>query len=228
MSYPARDASKIVNKNKFMKITKFGHCCLLIEENGARILIDPGSYSTQQNTVKNIDIVIITHNHQDHFQMDSLKAILKNNPQAKIITNKSIGALLEREGIVFNVVENGQSITEKGILIEGFGDKHALIHSSRPSIQNTGYFIANKLFYPGDAFINPQKQIDILALPVSAPWETIAESIDYALELKPKICFPVHDGGIKAPGVFYRIPPEVLEPKGIKFVGLEIDKEYEF
>jgi len=210
-----------------MKITKFGHCCLLIEEKGIRIIIDPGNYSTQQNNLKNIDIVIITHNHQDHFLMDSMKAILKNNPKVKIITNESIGMLLEKENIACSIVENGESISEKGILIEGFGEKHALIHSSRPSIQNTGYLIANKFFYPGDAFINPQKQIDILALPVSAPWETIAESVDYALELKPKICFPVHDGGIKAPGVFYRVPPEVLEPKGIKFIGLEIDKEYQ-
>ncbi|MBI2052837.1 MAG: MBL fold metallo-hydrolase, partial [Candidatus Ryanbacteria bacterium] len=29
-----------------MKITKFGHCCLLIKENGVRILTDPGTYST--------------------------------------------------------------------------------------------------------------------------------------------------------------------------------------
>lgn len=211
-----------------MKITKFGHCCLLVEENRTKILIDPGSYSTQQNNVKNVNIVIITHNHQDHFQIDSLKKILTNNPQIKIITNKSIGIILEKENINFNIVENGQSISEKGILIEGFGNEHALIHSSRPLIQNTGYFIANKLFYPGDAFINPEKQIDILALPIAAPWETLAQSIDYALELKPKICFPVHDGGIKAPGVFYRVPPEILEPEGIKFIGLEIDKEYEF
>lgn len=52
-----------------MKITKFGHCCLLIEENGVRILTDPGTYSTQQSEVKNIDFVLITHEHADHFQL---------------------------------------------------------------------------------------------------------------------------------------------------------------
>jgi len=211
-----------------MKITKFGQCCLLAEENGARILVDPGNYSTQQNNLKNIDIVLITHNHQDHFDLDSLKIVLKNNPQTKIITNKSVGAILEKEGIASSIVEGGQSLIEKGILIEGFGQNHALIHSSIPLIQNTGYFVAGKLFYPGDALTNPKRQIEVLALPVSAPWERLAESIDYALELKPKICFPVHDAGIKAPGVYYRIPLKVLEPKGIKFIPLEIDKEYEF
>ena len=58
-----------------MKITKFGHCCLLIEENGVRILTDPGTYSTQQSEVKNIDFVLITHEHADHFHIDSLKAL---------------------------------------------------------------------------------------------------------------------------------------------------------
>ncbi len=71
-----------------MKITKFGHCCLLIEEKGVRILTDPGTYSTQQSEVKNIDFVLITHEHADHFHVDSLKALLKNNPQAKVIPNK--------------------------------------------------------------------------------------------------------------------------------------------
>ena len=219
-----------------MKITKFGHCCLLIDtsttlsvrENGVRILTDPGTYSTQQSEVKNIDFVLITHEHQDHFHIDSLKAILKNNPQAKVITNKSVGTLLEKEGIAFSVVEDGQSSNEKGVLIEGFGKDHALMHASILPIQNTGYFIANRFFYPGDAFTNPDKQIEILALPVAGPWMKLPEAIDYALELKPKTCFPVHDGILKSPGSTHLIPPKVLEPKGIKFMVLEIDKEHEF
>lgn len=82
-----------------MKITKFGHCCLLIEENGVRILTDPGTYSTQQSEVKNIDFVLITHEHSDHFHIDSLKALLKNNPQAKVITNKSVGVFFGKNSI---------------------------------------------------------------------------------------------------------------------------------
>src|SRR3989344_4908595 len=156
-----------------MKITKFGHCCLLIEENGVRILTDPGTYSTQQSEVKNIDFVLITHEHADHFHIDSLKALLKNNPQAKVITNKGVGALLEKDGIAFSVVENGQNSDANGVLIEGFGENHALMHTSIPPIQNTGYFIANKLFYPGDAFTNPEKQVEVLALPVAGPWRRL-------------------------------------------------------
>ena len=211
-----------------MHITKFGHCCLLIEENGVRILTDPGTYSTQQNEVKNIDVVLITHEHADHVHIDSLKAILKHNPLAQVITNTSVGALLEKEGIAFQIVEDGQQTTKNGVLIEGFGNVHALLHASIPPIQNTGYFVANKLFYPGDAFTNPGKHVEILALPVAGPWMKLAEAIDYALEIKPNICFPVHDGILKSPGLTHLIPPKVLEPKGIMFMILEIEKKSEF
>lgn len=211
-----------------MEITKFGHCCLLIKEGRLTILTDPGNYSDGQNSVTGIDLVLITHEHQDHLHIDSLKAVLKNNPRAKIITNKSVGALLGKEGIVFEIVEDGQSLTEKGILIEGVGKDHALMHTSIPPIQNTGYFIANRFFYPGDAFTNPKKPVEILALPVAGPWMRLLEAIDYALELKPKICFPVHEGILKLPGSTHRIPPQVLEPKKITFTVLEIGREYQF
>ena len=211
-----------------MKITKFGHCCLLIEENGVRILTDPGTYSTQQSEVKNIDFILITHEHADHFHVDSLKALLKNNPRAKVITNKSVGALLEENSIAFSLVEDGQNFDADGVLIEGFGKDHALMHTSIPPIQNTGYFIADKLFYPGDAFTNPGKQVEVLALPVAGPWMRLLEAIDYAVEVKPKICFPVHEGILKQTGSTHAIPPKVLESEGIKFMVMEIDKEYEF
>lgn len=211
-----------------MKIIKFGHCCLLIEVNGVRILTDPGTYSTQQNELKNIDFVLITHDHTDHFHIDSLKTLLKNNPQAKVITNKSVGSLLEIDGIAFSIVEKDQNADANGVLIEGFGKDHALMHTTIPPTQNTGYFIANKLFYPGDAFTNPGKHVEVLALPVAGPWMKLLEAIDYALEIKPKICFPVHEGVLIRPGSTHAIPPKVLEPNGIKFVVLEIDKEHEF
>lgn len=211
-----------------MKITKFGHCCLLIEENGIRILTDPGTYSTQQNEVKNIDFVLITHEHADHFHVDSLRTVLKNNPQAKIITNKSVGLLLEKGVLAFSAVEDGQSYDANGVLIEGFGKEHAPMHASILPIQNTGYFIANKFFYPGDSFTNPGKLVEILALPVAGPWMKLPEAIDYAIEMKPKICFPVHDGILKTPGSTHTIPAKILEPLGIKFVIPEINTEQEF
>src|SRR3990167_2590566 len=102
-----------------MKVTKFGHCCLLIEENGLRVLTDPGVYSEAQNEVTGINVVLITHEHQDHFHLDSMKEIIKNNPEVKIITNKAVGELLNKAAIPFSLVEDGQNSLEKGVPIEG-------------------------------------------------------------------------------------------------------------
>lgn len=210
-----------------MKITKFGHCCLLIEEKGLRILTDPGSYSTAQNDVKNINVILITHEHADHIHIPSLKNCMQNNPKARIITNKGVSKLLDIEGIKYELIEHEQNITIDGVLIEGYGEKHADMYKTITPAVNTGYFISNKLFYPGDAFTNPNKPVDVLALPVAGPWMKLSEAIDYALKINPKTAFPVHEGILKQPGTTHKIPGDVLPKHGIKFIILEEGKETE-
>jgi len=213
-----------------MKITKFGHCCLLIEEKELRILTDPGSFTIEQNTIKNIDVVIITHEHQDHFHIGSLKNILKNNKNVKIITNIGVGKLLDKENIKYELVEDQQHAKIGNVFIEGYGTKHAEMHSSIPPSGNTGYFIDNRLFYPGDAFTNPGKNVEILALPVAGPWMKISEAMDYAIELRPKICFPVHDAVLAQgmQGFAGMLAKNILEPKRIDFVQMNAGDTKEF
>ncbi|TAL49231.1 hypothetical protein EPN83_01690 [Patescibacteria group bacterium] len=211
-----------------MKITKIGHCCLLIEENNLRILTDPGNYSTGQEDVENIDLILITHEHQDHIHIESLKKVLAKNPQVKIITNHGVAKLLDPEKISYQFLEDKESIIVKDVLIEGFGNIHAEIHSEIPSVQNTGYFIANRLFYPGDAFHNPGKKVEILALPVAGPWLKISEAIEYAREISPKIAFPVHDANLKSRGGVHRHPAKLLEPREIQFIVIEEGETREF
>src|SRR3989344_5876686 len=179
-----------------MRITKLGHCCLIIEEAGVRIMTDPGMFSTAQNDVKNIDVVLITHEHQDHLHIDSLKTVLKNNPGVKVITNRGAGKLLEKEGISYEILEDKQNKTVSSVLLEGYGEKHAIIYKDYGQVVNTGYFIANRFFYPGDAFYDPRKPIDILALPAAGGWLKTSEAGEYAMKLKPKVTFPVHDANL--------------------------------
>ncbi len=203
-----------------MRITKFGHCCLLIEEGGLRILTDPGNLSEGQNAAMDIDVVLITHEHADHFHTESVQAVLKNNPQAVVITNTAVGKLLEKFGVKFQCVEHGEHFIQGDVRFEGHGEEHAAFHSSIPNVQNTGYLVAEKLFFPGDAFTVPRIPVDVLALPVAGPWMKFSEAVDYAVATKTKTAFPVHEGIMKSPGFIIQRMGTVLESLGIRFVAL--------
>ena len=204
-----------------MRITKFGHSCLLIEEGGAIILVDPGSYSTGQDEAQGIDAILITHEHQHHLSLDSLKKVIANNPDAKIFTQSAVGKLLDDASIPYTRLEDGGQAEVKGVSIRGIGTDHAIIHDSIPVVRNTGYLVANKFFYPGDMFTVPKEPVDILALPVSAPWMRVGEAIDYARAVKARVSFPVHDGMLREPGFMHGLVQKVLASFGISFVPLQ-------
>ena len=221
-----------------MRITKLGHCCLVIEEAGVRIMTDPGAWTpleveprsepsrpptgraTLRREALDIDFIFITHEHQDHLHVESLKEVLRNNPKARILTNKGVGKLLEEAGIQFDLLEHGGARDCAGIRVEGFGEKHAVIYESFGQVQNTGYFFQDKFFYPGDAFYDPGKAVAMLALPVCGPWMKISESIEYAKKLRPKKAFPVHDGMLKILGPFHGVPEAMLRRENIDFMPL--------
>ena len=211
-----------------MNIKKLGHCCLLIKTNNITILTDPGTYSTTQDEIKGIDLILITHEHQDHFHLESVKKILANNPNAKIITNTTVAKLLEKENIPCEITNEGGKNDSHGVLVEGYGCTHAFVYHEWGQTENTGYFIDGKLFYPGDAFTNPNRPVEILALPVAGPWMKVSEAIDYTLTLKPKKAFPVHDANSKS-GFASMIFAKIFSEKGTtEFVPMADGDEKEF
>ncbi len=212
-----------------MKIKKIGHCCLVIEENGKKVMTDPGSWTVEeQKNELNIDIVLITHEHGDHIHIDSLKEIIKNNPNVLIVTNEGVGKLLDGFGIKYEILENKSPKELLGLEFEAHDCKHEEIFEELGQVQNTAYFINKRLFYPGDAFYNPQKPVEILALPVAGPWANVKGAVNYVLEIKPKIFFPVHDGMLISFGANHSMIALALENSDIGFKNFENTKEEEF
>ncbi len=203
---------------------------MVIETNGKRIMTDPGSYTTrEQEAEKDIDLIIVTHEHPDHFHIESLKKVLTNNSNVKIVTNEGVGKLLKEAGIKYEVLKNKIETQILGVELEAHDCRHEEIYQEIGQVQNTAYFIDKRLFYPGDAFYNPNKSVEILALPVAGPWTSIKDAIRYALDVKPKICFPVHDGMLSPNfGTAHRVPGLVLPKFEIEFRNFEEKKEEEF
>jgi len=208
-----------------MIIKKLGHCCFVVEpKDGVRIMTDPGAFSTLQIEEKNISAILITHEHSDHLHVDSLKEVLKNNPMAIVITNTAVGKILEELEIKYIKVEEGVKYEIQGVNIVGFGDRHAEIYEKFGEVQNTGYMIDN-LCYAGDSFNYPNAEVDILALPVAGPWMKIKDAIDYAKNIRPRICFPIHDAIMQDFATFvWKIPEKLLKEDNIDFKKLEIGK----
>ncbi len=212
-----------------MKVTKLGHCCLIIEINGTRFLTDPGNYTTAQDTTERIDAVVISHEHTDHLHVESLKTVLKNNQNAIVIANASVGKILDKENIKYEKVGDTEKFVLNDVEISGHGLQHAPIYRDYEQVENTGYLFGGKLFYPGDAFYNPGFPIDVLAFPVTGPWCNISDALDYVLDVKPRVAFQIHDGNlVRQNGITVRLPGLKLPEAGIEFVALELGKEYEF
>jgi L-ascorbate metabolism protein UlaG (beta-lactamase superfamily) len=210
-----------------MKITKFGHSCLFVEEGDARILIDPGNYSTVP-ALEKLDAILITHIHQDHVSIDTLKKLIELNPRARIFSNEEVHIALVTEDIEVDRLGDKEMAVVQNVIIEGVGKDHALIHKSIPLVKNTGYFIANKFFYPGDALTIPNRPVEIMAFPAMAPWMTLGQSIDYALAVKPAVAFPVHDALLKVGGLYHASLEKYFTEVGTKWVVLEEGESKEF
>ncbi len=212
-----------------MRITKYGHACIGIEVKDLSILIDPGAYNPTPE-LATLDLILITHEHQDHVSPDSLSALVSAHPHVEIITHSGLAKSLEGIKAKITYVSDGETLMRGGVTIESFGKEHACIHHDIPLVQNTGFMIDGYLYYPGDAFHIPTKHVEVLALPVAAPWMRIEECIEYAKAVKPTCVFPVHDGMLKdfALGMTRRIPEMLLAKHDIAFVDMMPGDSKEF
>jgi hypothetical protein len=77
--------------------------------------------------------------------------------------------------------------------IEFMGDLHAQIHHSIPVIENRAVLINDKVFYPGDSFTLPDREVELLAVPTSAPWLKIGEVMDFVSAIKHKKSIATHN-----------------------------------
>jgi L-ascorbate metabolism protein UlaG (beta-lactamase superfamily) len=181
-----------------MKITKYEHACVALEEQGQKVIIDPGEFTTDFGPLEHIAAVVVTHNHADHFMPDHLHAIIEANPSVVIFTVPEIVAAWGDPHAKAVHAYDDESVGP--FTFRFVGEQHAEIHRDTPRPQNTGVIINNSFYYPGDSFVEPDRDIRVLALPAGAPWMKIGEAMDFITELKPERCFPTHDALLSARG----------------------------
>ncbi|MEU9792135.1 MBL fold metallo-hydrolase [Streptomyces sparsogenes] len=195
-----------------MKLTKKGHACVRLEKDGRSLVIDPGAFSEEDAAV-GAEAILVTHEHMDHFDEGRLRAALEAEPAARIWTLASVA---ERIADAFpgrvHTVGEGDTFNAAGFDIEVHGQLHAVIHPDIPRITNVGYVVDGSVFHPGDALTVPGRPVETLLLPVHAPWNKLAELVDYVREVAPDRALDVHDALLSevAPLVYGRM----LGPEG--------------
>jgi L-ascorbate metabolism protein UlaG (beta-lactamase superfamily) len=174
-----------------MKITKQGHACLIIEQDSKKLVLDPGAYSEPQDNLTDVVAIVITHAHDDHCFEAQVDAILNKNPDAMIFCPPDVSKRLANYKTTD--IYHGDHYPVGQFTIEAFGDLHAEIHPSIPVIQNRGVLINDLLYYPGDSFTLPDRPVEMLAVPTSAPWLKMSEVMDFVTAIDHKQSIPTHN-----------------------------------
>lgn len=184
-----------------MRITKFGHACVRIEHDGQALVIDPGGF-TEREAVDGATAVLVTHEHPDHLDLENLRAA-----DAPVFTIEAVrsqiadadGAVAER----VTVVSPGQQF-DPGLPVTAVGELHAVIHEDLTRISNSGYVVDvgnTRVYHPGDSLTPPGGPVDVLFLPMHAPWSKVAEVIDFSRTVGAGRSVAVHDGLLNESGL---------------------------
>ncbi|PID54529.1 MAG: Zn-dependent hydrolase [Micrococcales bacterium] len=184
-----------------MDLTTFGHSCILLTYPGAQILFDPGTFSTGFESLTGLDAIVVTHQHADHLDPQRFGALVAANPDARILAEPSVAGILGRgellEPVAAQPLAAGEQAGIGGITLQAVGGRHAVIHADIPQIGNVGVTVSAPgeptVFHPGDSLDVTPPGIDILAVPVSAPWCAVKETIDFVRAVGAPQAVPIHD-----------------------------------
>ena len=207
-----------------MKITKYLHSCLVFELNGHKLLFDPGKFSFAEGEVSpqmfaDVDSIVITHIHPDHLDTDNLKKIVALS-HAPIYTNTQVGEAIAKEGLTYNLMEEG-TFTVGPFKLQAFPVKHEpLLDNLIP--QMTGFIINDKVLHPVDSMetkLTEHPGIELLLMVTMAPFTNELRIAGFADRVRPKQILPVHDGYAKAFFIEQRYQNYVkhFNQAGIKF-----------
>ena len=184
-----------------LEITFIGHGSLMFAFNGKVIHVDPFSKLAEYSKLPKADMLLITHEHRDHLDLNAMEAV--RTDKTILVLTKTCAARL-KGGII---MENGDTKTVDGLKIEAV-PAYNLIHMRSEGVPfhpkgiGNGYVITfgdKRVYVAGDTENIPEmkklKRIDCAFLPMNLPYTMNPEMVaDAAKAFKPKILYPYHYG----------------------------------
>lgn len=188
-----------------MRLTHFGHSCVLVEIGDRRILLDPGAFSAGFEELRGLDAIVVTHQHPDHCDPVRFGPLAQANAGARLLLEaQTADQLADSLGSRIEALVPGEEVTLDAVTLRSVGQRHAIIHADIPRIDNTGVVLSAAgeptLFHPGDALDAEPGEVDILCVPVNAPWCAMKETIEFVRRIGSTTLVPIHDGLLQPRG----------------------------
>jgi L-ascorbate metabolism protein UlaG (beta-lactamase superfamily) len=187
-----------------LKITFIKHSSLVFEYDDKVIHIDPVLRMGDYSSLPNADLIMITHAHGDHFDLNAIEKIRK--PSAKVVVTKKCMENSEHleNALIMNDHEEKFVSGIKIRSVPAYNIKHKRENGNlyHPKGEGNGYIFkfGNKNVYvAGDTENTPEmkslKNIDVAFLPMNLPYTMTPEMVaDAARSFEPDILYPYHFG----------------------------------
>jgi L-ascorbate metabolism protein UlaG (beta-lactamase superfamily) len=177
-----------------MRLTKYTHSCVRLDDGGEALVIDPGTFSETELALDGAHAVLITHEHADHLDAPALLAAAAADTSLRVWAPAAVAELLASLGDRVTTVGAGESFSAAGFSVRTFGGLHALISPLVAApVANVAYLIEGSVYHPGDSFMVPPVPVETLLIPIHAPWSKISEVIDFAAAVRAPRAFQIHD-----------------------------------
>ncbi len=189
-----------------MKLTKYTHACVRLEQDGRVLVLDPGTFSETEEALDGAQAVLITHEHGDHVDVPAMVTALRGSDTLAVFAPAGVAARLREEApqaaARIHTVEPGSTFDAAGFEVRSFGGQHALIHPQVPIVANIGYLVDSNVYHPGDSFIVPDGlSVQTLLVPIHAPWSKVSEVVDFVIAVRAPRAFQIHDGLLNETGL---------------------------
>jgi L-ascorbate metabolism protein UlaG (beta-lactamase superfamily) len=172
--------------------------------NRKTIYIDPYQLSKIDHNKNNADILLISHNHYDHFSFDDLKQVISKRTSI-VAAKECLEQLTEVDVMEVKGVQPGDKLTVQGIPIEAVSS-YNINKKFHPKTDGKVGFVFNLsnqvVYHAGDTDVIPEMgsiNPDIAFVPVSGTYVMTAEEAAQAVNefIKPKkLAIPMHYGSI--------------------------------
>jgi L-ascorbate metabolism protein UlaG (beta-lactamase superfamily) len=207
---PASQDDTVMTQKGPLVIHPVHHAGLVLTWDGKRIVADPTTFPPGPNSgaadfrgPNPPDLILITHEHGDHFSVPTLTELA--GPNTVIVAPQAVyGMMPPALQMKTRVMSNGQTQTHAGVPIEAVPEYNITQERLQyhPKGRDNGYVLnlgGQRVYIAGDTEGTPElralQNIDIAFVPMNLPFtQTPEAAADWVKAFRPKIVYPYHFG----------------------------------